>query len=120
MIKSAVKVLKDEERQIVAGEIYEVWLEHEWEAPKLCMPIIKIATSNNFPNWEVFIDERIHTIYETQIFTRGKSTRPQKFVFPKIQRANSALFIHDIVKVQPMSMPKSTLFYLDYKYNDKS
>lgn len=111
MIKGSVRVLQDEELQIIAGELYEVWLKHDWESPKLCVPIIQIATSNNRPNWEILIDGKIECVYASQIFERGKSTRPTKYEFPKIVRNNSALFVNEIVEVQPMTAPTGSIFY---------
>lgn len=108
---------RDEPLEIIEGELYEVWLHHDWEEPKPCVPVIRIATDAISPNWEVLVDGQVQRVHAGQIFRQGTATRPDPpIIFPKIQRAVAPLFANEIVSVQPMTMPTGNLFYMDYKY----
>ena len=108
---------RDEPLEIIEGELYEIWLQHDWEEPKPCVPVVRIATDAISPNWEVLVDGQVQRVHAGQIFRQGTATRPDPPIpFPKIQRVGSALFVNDIVGVQPMTAPTGRLFYMDYKY----
>lgn len=108
---------RDEPLEIIEGGLYEVWLRHDWEVPKPCVPVIRIATDALSPNWEVLVDGQVQRVHAGQIFSPGKATRPDPpITFPKIKHVASSLFTNDIVAVQPMTMPTGNLFYMDYKY----
>jgi hypothetical protein len=108
---------RDGELDIIVGELYEVWLHHDWEEPKLCVPVIQIATDATSPNWEVLVDEQVKEVHGSQIFKSGPATRPNPpFTMPIIKNVPAPLFINEIVSVQPMTMPVSSIFYMDYKF----
>ena len=110
---------RDEPLEIIEGGLYEVWLHHDWEEPKPCVPVIRIATDAISPNWEVLVDGQVQQVHAGQIFRQGAATRPDPpITFPKI-RHGTPLFINEIVAVQPMTMPTGNLFYMDYKYGKK-
>ena len=109
----------DYELKILAGDLYEVWLQHDWEEPKLCVPVIQIAIDAFSPNWEVLVDGQIEEVHAGQIFRTGTATRPMPpFAMPIIKKVVSPLFINEIVSVQPMTMPTGLSFYMDYKYGE--
>jgi hypothetical protein len=108
---------RDYELDIIVGELYEVWLHHDWEEPKLCVPVIQIATDAISPNWEVLVDEQVKKVHARQIFRSGTTTRPNPpFTMPTIKNVPALLSINEIVSVQPMTMPVSSIFYMDYKF----
>jgi hypothetical protein len=103
--------------EIIEGELYEVWLHHDWEEPKPCVGVVPIATDAISPNWEVLVDGNVQRVHTGQIFRTGTATRPDPpITFPKIKAVASPLFANEIVAVQPMTMPTGNLFYMDYKY----
>lgn len=109
---------RDEPLEVIEGELYEVWLHHDWEEPKSCVPVVRIATDALFPNWEVLVDGQVQRVHAGQIFRQGTATRPEAPIpFPKVQHVASPLFT--IVGVQPMMMPTGNLFYMDYKYGEE-
>ena len=108
---------RDYELDIIVGELYEVWLQHDWEEPKTCVPVIKIATDVLSPNWEVLIDGQVKQVHGGQIFRIGTATAPMPaFTMPIVKQVYSGLFVNEIVNVQPMTMPVSSIFYTDYKF----
>jgi hypothetical protein len=108
---------RDYELEIEVGSLYEVWLHHDWEEPKPCVPVIQIATDVLSPNWEVLVDGQVKEIYAGKIFRPGTATRPNPpFTMPIIKNTPAPLFINEIVRVQPMTMPVSSIFYMDYKF----
>lgn len=108
---------RDEPLEIIEGGLYEVWLQHDWEEPKPCVPVVRIATDAISPNWEVLVDGQVQRVHAGQIFRQGTATRPDPpITFPKIKHVASPLFTNEIVAVQPMTMPTGNLFYMDYKY----
>lgn len=108
---------RDEPLEIIEGGLYEVWLHHDWEEPKPCVPVIRIATDAISPNWEVLVDDQVTKVHAGQIFNPGTATRPDPpLSFPHIKRGGSALIVNEIVAVQPMSLPSGLLFYMDYTY----
>lgn len=108
---------RDEPLEIEVGGLYEVWLHHDWEEPKPCVPVIQIATDALSPNWEVLVDGGVKKVHAGQIFRPGTATRPNPpFTMPIIKNTPAPLFINEIVKVQPMTMPVGSIFYMDYKF----
>jgi hypothetical protein len=111
---------RDYELDIIVGELYEVWLQHDWAEPKPCVPVTQIATDVISPNWEVLVDGQVKEVHAGQIFRSGTTTRPNPpFTMPIIKNVGAPLFINDIVSVQPMTMPVSSIFYMDYKYGEE-
>jgi hypothetical protein len=111
---------RDYELEIEVGGLYEVWLHHDWEEPKPCVPVIQIASDVVSPNWEVLVDGEVKEVHAGQIFRTGTATRPNPpFTMPIIKRTPAPLFINEIVKVQPMTMPVSNIFYMDYKFGEE-
>jgi hypothetical protein len=111
---------RDEPLEIEVGGLYEVWLHHDWEEPKPCVPVIQIATDALSPNWEVLIDGGVKEIYAGKIFRTGTATRPNPpFTMPTMKRVWPSLIANEIVKVQPMSLPSGLLFYMDYKFGEE-
>lgn len=43
-----------------------------------------------------------------------------KVNFPGITKAKQGLIAHELIKVQPMSLPSGLLFYMDYTYGSGS
>lgn len=113
---------RDEPLEVIEGELYEVWLHHDWEEPKPCVPVVRIATDAISPNsnWEVLVDGEVKEVHAGQIFRPGTATRPEVPFFIKMSKMSqpgiSTLSISDIVTVQPMTMPTTSVFYMDYKY----
>ena len=111
---------RDYELEIEVGGLYEVWLHHDWEEPKPCVPVIQIATDALSPNWEVLVDGQVKEVHAGQIFRPGTATRPNPpFTMPIIKNTPAPLFINEIVKVQPMTMPVGSIFYMDYKFGEE-
>ena len=111
---------RDYELEIIVGELYEVWLQHDWEEPKPCVPVIPTSAGTNFRHWEVLVDGQVKEAYAGQIFRSGTATRPNpSFTMPIIKNVPAPLFAIDIVSVQPMTMPVSSIFYMDYKFGKK-
>ena len=111
---------RDYELEIEVGSLYEVWLHHDWEEPKPCVPVIQIATDAISPNWEVLVDGQVKEIYAGKIFRPGTATRPAPpLTFPTLKRVWPSLIANEIVSVQPMTMPVSNIFYMDYKFGDE-
>ena len=108
---------RDYELEIIDGELYEVWLHHDWEGPKTCVPVVKIATDVLSPNWEVLVDGQTREVHAGQIFRIGTATKPKPtFTMPFVKRVYSGLTANEIVNVQPMTMPTTNLFSLEYKF----
>jgi len=77
---------RDYELDIIVGELYEVWLHHDWEEPKPCVPVTQIATDAISPNWEVLVDGQVKKVHAGQIFRSGTTTRPNPpFTMPIIK-----------------------------------
>jgi len=111
---------RDYELDIIVGELYEVWLQHDWAGPKTCVPVdhdIGLAPVPGAPDWQILVDGHLREIQSEQIFRIGTATRPDSpFVMPIIKNVPAPLFINDIINVQPMTMPVSSIFYVDYKF----
>lgn len=108
---------RDYELDIIVGELYEVWLHHDWEDPKTCVPVVKIATDVLSPNWEVLVDGQVREVHAGQIFRIGTATKPMPaFTMPIVKNVGAALIVNEIVNVQPMTMPTTNLFSLEYKF----
>ena len=111
---------RDYELEITEGCLYEVWLHHDWEEPKPCVPVIQISSDVISPNWEVLVDGGVKEVYAGKIFRTGTATRPNPpFTMPIIKNTGAPLFINDIVTVQPMTMPSSSIFYMDYTFGEE-
>ena len=111
---------RDEPLEIEVGGLYEVWLQHDWEEPKPCVTVIPTSAGTNFRRWEVLVDGQVKDVYAGQIFRSGTATRPEPlFTTPTIKNVPAPLFAIDIVSVQPMTMPVSSIFYMDYKFGKK-
>jgi len=59
------------------GELYEVWLHHDWEEPKPCVVVKHLAFDAREHNWEVLVDGTVQKVYDVQIFRIGTATRPE-------------------------------------------
>jgi hypothetical protein len=111
---------RDYELDIIIGELYEVWLQHDWEEPKPCVTVIQIATDAISPNWEVLVNEQVKEVHGSQIFKSGTATRPNPpITMPTMKRVWPSLIANDIVSVQPMTLPSGLLFYLDYTLGEE-
>ena len=111
---------RDEPLEIEVGELYEVWLHHDWEEPKPCVPVIQISSDVISPNWEVLVDGGVKEVHAGQIFRPGTATRPNPpFTMPTMKRVWPSLIANEIVKVQPMTMPSGLIFYMDYKFGEE-
>jgi len=111
---------RDEPLEIEVGGLYEVWLQHDWEEPKPCVTVIPTSAGTNFKRWKVLVDGQVKDVYAGQIFRPGTATRPEPpFTMPTIKNVPAPLFINEIVSVQPMTMPVSSIFYMDYKFGKK-
>jgi hypothetical protein len=105
---------RDYELDIIVGELYEVWLHHDWEEPKTCVPVIKIASPITGRSSSMGRSSRS---MGGQVFRIGTATAPMPpFTLPIVKSAPARLFINEIVKVQPMTMPVSSIFHMDYKF----
>ena len=112
--------LRDYELEIIVGELYEVWLHHDWEEPKPCVPVIQIATDSISPNWEVLVDGQVKEVHARQIFRPGTATAPMPpFTMPTMKRVWPSLIANDLISIQPMSLPPALLFYLDYTFGEE-
>jgi len=108
---------RDYDMLVSKGELYEVWLHHDWEEPKPCVAVGKIATDVVSPNWEILVDGSIQQVHESQIFRIGTATRPEpSYSFPGTKKVVAALIANEIVSVQPMTAPTSMQFFMDYKF----
>jgi hypothetical protein len=111
---------RDYELDIIVGDLYEVWLQHDWAEPKPCVPVVNepaLAPVPGAPDWQILVDGHLREIQSEQIFRIGTATRPDSpFVMPIIKNVPAPLFINDIINVQPMTMPVSSIFYMDYKF----
>jgi len=111
---------RDYELDIIVGELYEVWLQHDWEEPKPCVTVIPTSAGTNFKRWKVLVDGQVKDVYAGQIFRSGTATRPKPpFTMPTIKSIPALLSINEIVSVQPMTMPVSSIFYMDYKLGEE-
>ena len=111
---------RDEPLEIDVCGLYEVCLQHDWEEPKPCVTVIPTSAGTNFRRWEVLVDGQVKDVYAGQIFRSGTATRPEPlFPTPTIKNVPAPLFAIDIVSVQPMTMPVSSIFYMDYKFGKK-
>jgi len=110
----------DGELKILAGELYEVWLHHDWKEPKPCVPVDQAFTVLGAPDWKILVDGQVKEVHGSQIFRTGTATRPDPpFTMHIIRNASASLFAINDVKVQPMTMPVSSIFYMDYKYGEE-
>jgi hypothetical protein len=108
---------RDYELDIIVGELYEVWLHHDWEEPKTCVPVVKIASDVLSPDWEVLVDGQVKEVHGGQIFRIGTATPPMPTLkMPFVKRVYGGLTANEIVNVQPMTTPTTNLFSLDYKF----
>jgi len=108
---------RDEPLEIEVGGLYEVWLQHDWEEPKPCVTVIPTSAGTNFKRWKVLVDGQVKDVYAGQIFRSGTATRPEPpFTMPTTKRVWPSLIANDIVSVQPMTMPTSSIFHMDYKF----
>ena len=110
---------RDYELKILAGELYEVWLHHDWEEPKPCVPVDRTFTTPGAPDWKVLVDGQIKEVHAGQIFRPGTATAPMPPFTMPIIKTPARLFINEIVKVQPMTMPSGLIFYMDYKFGEE-
>ena len=111
---------RDYELDITAGELYEVWLHHDWEESKACVPVDRAFTLPGAPDWKILIDGQVKEVHAGQIFRIGTATRPEApFTMPIIKNVPALLFAINDVKVQPMTMPVSSIFYMDYKCGEE-
>jgi len=111
---------RDEPLEIEVGGLYEVWLQHDWEEPKPCVTVIPTSAGTNFRRWKVLVDGQVKDVYAGQIFRSGTATRPEPpFTMPTIKNMPALLSINEIVSVQPMTMPVSSIFYMDYKLGEE-
>lgn len=103
--------------RVIEGELYEVWLHHDWEEPKPCVAVSQITSVVVSPNWEILVDGTTQQVHETQIFRIGTATRPEPpYSFPGVKRVVASLFVNEIVSVQPMTAPTSMQFFMDYGF----
>jgi len=108
---------RDYHLQVIEGELYEVWLHHDWEEPKPCVVVSQIASVVVSPNWEILVDGTTQQVHETQIFRIGTATRPEPpYSFPGTKKVVASLFVNEIVSVQPMTAPTSMQFFMDYGF----
>jgi len=108
---------RDYDLLVSKGELYEVWLHHDWEAPKPCVVVKHLAFDTREHNWEVFVDGTVQKVYDEQIFRIGTATRPKApYSFPGTKKVVAALIANEIVSVQPMTAPTSMQFFMDYKF----
>ena len=89
--------------EIVVGEMYEVWLQHDWEEPRICVPVKQLAHDQREYNWEVLVDGAVRRVYATQIFDIGTATRPSPpITFPKARQVGrSTLCMNENSKENP-------------------
>lgn len=59
------------------GELYEVWLHHDWEAPKPCVVVKHLVHDGREHMWEVLVDGNVQKVFDAQIFRIGTATRPE-------------------------------------------
>ena len=86
--------------EIVVGELYEVWLQHDWEEPRTCVPVKQLAHDQLKHNWEVLVDGAVRRVYETQIFDIGTATRPSPpITFPKARQVGRSTLINNVLSV---------------------
>ena len=105
------------ELDIIVGELYEVWLHHDWEEPKTCVLVRRTFSLPGSPDCEILIDGSLKRVHASQIFRIGTATAPMPaFTMPIVKQVYSGLFVNEIVNVQPMTMPVSSIFYTDYKF----
>ena len=105
------------ELDIIVGELYEVWLHHDWEEPKTCVPVDRAFTLPGAPDWKILVDGQVNEVHAGQIFRIGTAGAPMPpFTMPIVKNAPAPLFINEIVNVQPMTMPTSSIFHMDYKF----
>jgi hypothetical protein len=108
---------RDEPLEIEVGGLYEVWLHHDWAGPKTCVPVDRAFTLPGAPDWKILVDGQVKQVHGGQIFRSGTATRPEPlFTMPIIKNVPAPLFINEIMSVQPMTMPTSSIFYMDYKF----
>jgi hypothetical protein len=105
------------ELEIIVGELYEVWLHHDWEEPKTCVPVDRAFTLPGAPDWKILVDGQVREVHAGQIFRIGTATAPMPaFTIPIVKQRYSGLIANEIVNVQPMTMPVSSIFHMDYKF----
>jgi hypothetical protein len=105
------------ELDIIVGELYEVWLHHDWEEPKTCVPVDRAFTLPGAPDWKILVDGQVREVHAGQIFRIGTATRPESpFTMPTMKRVWPSLIANDLISIQPMSLPSGLLFYLDYTF----
>jgi len=65
------------------GELYEVWLHHDWEEPKPCVVVKQLVHDGREQMWEVLVDGTVQKVFDAQIFRIGTATRPESpYSFP--------------------------------------
>lgn len=69
--------------------------------------------------WASRIKDGIELEYYWKVHWENEDLKIYDLVFPIIQRVNTSTLALDLVSVQPMSAPKSTLFYMDTVYEEK-
>ena len=89
------------------GELYEVWLHHDWETPKPCVVVKHLAFDAREHNWEVLVDGTVQKVYDAQIFRIGTATRPE----------NPYNFSH--YSISSANMTTESLFYKFSDYTTK-
>lgn len=92
------------------GKLVWVWIKGEEPTTGLVVE----ALEGGFYN--VLVEENIHKLSDDRIWNnKDECTKPPPS-FPNIRRIFSSLIANKIVNVQPMSLPSSLLFYLDYTF----
>ncbi len=91
------------------GKLVWVWIKGEEPTTGLVVE----ALEGGFYN--VLVEENIHKLSDDRIWNnKDECIKPPPF-FP-VRRIFSSLIANEIVNVQPMSLPSSLLFYLDYTF----
>ncbi len=102
--------------QVIEGELYEIWLYHNWnepwKEPKSCIAISRVipADFEDDEVWQILVDGTICEILRKRIFKTGTATQPEdlySFSWAKGFRA------HDIMPVKPLPNPTAYSFYTD-------
>ena len=106
-IVSALPGYRDYHLRVIEGELYEVWLHHDWETPKPCVVVKHLAFDAREHNWEVLVDGTVQKVYDAQIFRIGTATRPE----------NPYNFSH--YSISSANMTTESLFYKFSDYTTK-
>lgn len=92
------------------GKLVWVWIKGEEPTTGLVVE----ALEGGFYN--VLVEENIHKLSDDRIWNnKDECIKPPPF-FPNVRRVFPSLIANEIVNVQPMSLPSSLLFYLDYTF----